>query len=702
VSFGVWSPEAEAVWLCLFDDQGEREESRWALHPSPQGVWHGRLSGAAAGLVYGYRASGTWAPEQGLRFNPQRVLLDPYAHEIVGAYGGDLEAFLDHDPQHPGRPHPHDNAAVALKARVSEAVLAPKLSRSPPAHRVIAEVHVKTATALHPEVPEALRGTYAGLAHPALIAHWKQLGVTTLELLPLQQRADEARLQALGLPNHWGYSTIGYFAAEPRYASEAGTHGDTHRSALSHASASAELRAAIASLRQAGFEVVLDVVFNHTAETDLAGPCLSFKGLAHRHWYRTEPGERGRLRDWTGCGNTLNFAEPMVVRFVVDALRHWVESYGIDGFRFDLAPCLARDEAGQFAHGAPLFAAIQTDPVLRQVLCIAEPWDMGPGAHQLGQFPPGWLEWNDQARDTFRAYWLAPDDARARRADLARRLAGSSDRFCNEPRRPRRPSASLNFITAHDGYTLRDLVSYQQRHNLANGEGNRDGHGDNLSWNVGVEGPSHDLEVARARARLQRSLLATLMLARGTPMLLMGDELGHSQSGNNNAYCQDNGLTWLAWPSEASALCRFVARLAELRAADPAFHADLWLQGRPGADGLPDVRWACASGQGLSAEDWHDRHERALQVHFAPPGARHETLVWLNPGHQPRPFHLPPVHRGAAWHRVLDTAQPDGAPADPSPQSPAGGPWLVPEHCLQVWRSQAWPLPDPQNFTRGD
>jgi glycogen operon protein len=323
------------------------------------------------------------------------------------------------------------------------------------------------------------------------------------------------------------------------------------------------------------------------------------------------------------------------------------------------------------------------------VALVAEPWDLGPSGHQLGQFPPGWLEWNDQARDTFRAYWLAPEDARARRADLARRLAGSSDRFCNDPRRPRRPSASLNFITAHDGFTLRDLVSYEQRHNLANGEGNRDGHGDNLSWNAGVEGPSADAAVLRLRARLQRSLLATLMLARGTPMLLMGDEIGHSQRGNNNAYCQDNELTWLNWPEADADLTAFVARLSRLRAADPAFHADLWLQGRPGLDGLPDVRWASPSGQGLSAEDWHDREERALQVHFAPPGAAHETLVWFNPGREPRSFVLPPVRRGAAWYLVLDTSEPEGQPGAEGAGLPSEARQLVPEHCLQVWCSQA-------------
>lgn len=699
VLFGVWSPEAEAVWLCLFDDAGQQELRRLPLHPGPQGVWHGWLAGSGVGLVYGYRAAGRWAPEQGLRFNPQRLLLDPYAQEIVGRYAGDLSAYLDHDPMHPALPHPHDNGPLALKARVLAPVEAngPQAPLRAPAglgccgprcqpasQRVIAEVHVKNATACCPAVPEALRGTYAGLAHPALIDHWKRLGITTLELMPVQQRVDEGRLQALGLSNHWGYSPIGYFAAEPRYASGVG--------GLTPAQ---ELRSAITTLRQAGFEVILDVVYNHTGETDLHGPTLGFRGLANRHWYRHDPRHAGRYMDWTGCGNTLNLSEPMVLRLVIDSMRHWVQSYGVDGFRFDLAPALARNEQGRFSAGAAFFAAVEADPVLRRVLLIAEPWDLGPSPHQLGGFPPHWLEWNDQARDALRAYWLQPHEYRATRAELASRLTGSHERFGSDPRRPRPPTASINFITAHDGFSLRDLVSYNERHNLANGEGNRDGHGDNLSWNGGTEGSSHDPALRMTRACLQRALLASLLFSRGTPMLLMGDEWGHSQQGNNNAYCQDSPISWIDWAHGDAYLAQFMARLVALRQADPALHADEWLTGRPGPDGLPDVAWARLDGQPLSVDDWHDPQQRGLRVHLAPAGYDHETLLVFNPSAEADSVELPSLQRGSHWHALLDTRFADGQPEAHGPRT--AGPYPVPARCVQLWCSQAALLQDPLN-----
>ncbi|MFZ2990882.1 glycogen debranching protein GlgX [Ideonella sp.] len=678
VLFGVWSPEAEQVWLCLCDEAGA-EQQRLALHPGLRGIWHGLLPGAEAGLVYGFRAAGRWAPEQGLRFNPQRLLLDPYAREVVGRYSGDLSLYLDHEPEAPSFAHGTDNAAVALKARVV-ADVPPRPSRARPTNRVIAEVHVRTASALHPGIPAELRGTYAGLAHPALIAHWHRLGVTTLELMPLQFRADEARLQAMGMRNHWGYTPIGWMAPEPRYASDPSGRG-----------AADELRLAVADLRRAGFEVLLDMVFNHSAETDAAGPALSLKGLAHRHYYRVQAEPPSRLVDWTGCGNTLDLSQPMVLRLVIDSLRHWVQAYGFDGFRFDLAPALGRDDAGRFSAGSAFFAAIEADPVLRQVLCIAEPWDLGPHSYQLGGFPSGWLEWNDQARDGLRAYWLQPDESRGNRAEMARRLAGSSDAFASDPMRPRRPSASVNFITAHDGFTLRDLVSYNQRHNLANGERNQDGHAHNLSWNSGAEGPSEDLTVLRNRAALQRALLASLMLARGTPMLLMGDELGHSQQGNNNAYCQDNPITWLNWSAADPTLSQYVARLTALRRADPALHADTWWDGRPTACGLPDVHWTDAEGQPLTPAAWHHPSERALRVHLAPPGCEHETLLLFNPDSQAQWFELPPLQRGPSWHALLDSQQMDGSPAPQASQKPPGS-LMVPARCVQVWCSQALSL----------
>lgn len=684
VNLALWAPEASAVWLCVFSDDGRVEQQRLALAACQDGVWHGHLAGAGPGLVYGWRMAGRWAPEEGLWFNPQRVLLDPHAQAVVGTYAGALDRYLAHDPRDPARAHPQDNAELALKARVPEPrpPLPPLSPRVDAARRVVAEVHVKAVSMQHPEVPAELRGSYAALAHPALLAHWRRLGVTTLELLPVQCRADEARLQRLGLRNHWGYSSIGYLAPEPTYWS--GRPGTDP---------AGELREAIAALHAAGFEVLLDVVFNHTAETDEHGPTLCQRGIANRQYYRTDPARPRGYLNWSGCGNSLNLAEPQVLRWVLDALRHWALDYGVDGFRFDLASSLGRGSDGSFSAGSAFFGALQADPVLRQRLWVAEPWDLGPGGYQAGHFPPGWLEWNDQARDVLRAYWLRPGDARASRAELAQRLAGSSDRFRQDPRRPRSPLASLNFVTAHDGYTLRDLVSYEQRHNQANGEHNRDGHHDNLSWNAGVEGPSQDPAVRATRAALQRALLATLLLARGTPMLLAGDEIGHSQQGNNNAYCQDNPLTWLDWAGADTALSRFVARAVALRRACPALHDGHWLHGRTGDDGLADVAWARPDGQPLSVADWHDRQQRGLQVRLASPAGGPECLLLFNPGDQPLACHWPTPQRGPAWWPWLDSRSADGSPADPAPRAAAMG--TVAARSLQVWGSQTLPPAGP-------
>jgi glycogen operon protein len=724
VSFAVWAPEATQVWLCLFDASGTHETQRHRLVHCSNGVWHGWLAGAAPGLVYGWRVHGPWAPQQGQRFNPQRLLLDPYAQQVVGQYSGDLCRHLGHDPADPERPHPLDNAAIALKARVVAPLPPVAQRKTPPVapeQRVVAEVHVKSATALHPGIPKALRGTYAALAHPVMIEHWKRLGVTTLEFLPLQQRADEARLQALGLSNHWGYSTLAYLAPEPRYASQPGGapshagHVSGH-SRQQEAHAAQELRQTCLALREAGFELWLDVVFNHTAENDELGPTLSWRGLANRHWYRLEPGEPALYVNWAGCGNTLNLAEPMVLRFVMDALRHWVTHFGIDGFRFDLATALARNQGGEFDAGAAFFAALQADPVLRRVAWVAEPWDLGPNGYRAGEFPTGWLEWNDRCRDALRAYWLRPEDERARRAELATRLAGSSDRFAADPRRPRSPLASLNYLTSHDGFTLRDLLSFNQRHNHANGEHNQDGHHDNLSSNCGQEGPSTDAQVLATRAQLQRALLATLLLARGTPMLLGGDEIGHSQRGNNNAYCQDTPLSWWHWAEADADLPAFVARLTGLRRSAPALHAAQWLRGsaqtvgsagsasaadsaNPAAQAAlaPDVSWATPDGRHLSAADWHHPSERALRVHLladpaepgSPPDA-HPAPEWLllfNPGEQAVPAELPVPLRSRQWWWRLDSTHPQGEPPQSTPMPP--GSLSLPARSVQIWCG--WP-----------
>jgi glycogen operon protein len=670
VAFALWAPEATAVELCVFDADGAQELTRWPLQHCSHGVWHGLLAGAGAGLVYGWRVHGPWAPEQGHRFNAQRVLVDPYATELVGSYGGDLSLYLGHEPGHPTLPAAGDNAAVALKARVP-AALPPANEARPqidPAQRVIAEVHVKAISQLHPAVPEALRGSYAALAHPALIAHWQQLGITTLELMPLQQRTDEAHLLQRGLRNHWGYSTLNYFAVEPRYWS--GTPGTTPAS---------ELREAVRALHAAGFEVLLDVVYNHTAETDENGPTLSYRGLANRQYYRLQTANPALYDNWAGCGNVLNMAEPAVLRLVLDSMRHWVEAIGVDGFRFDLAPVLGCDARGEFRSTNAFFAALQADPVLRRVALIAEPWDMGPGGYQLGGFPPGWLEWNDRYRDALRATWLHPQAPQANRGAFAQRFAGSSQHFNHSGRSP---LASVNFITAHDGFTLRDLVSYNHRHNAANGEHNRDGHSHNLSWNAGAEGPSSDPAVLALRTPLQRALLASLLLSQGTPMLLAGDEMGHSQHGNNNAYCQDNALTWLDWAASTDDdLAATITRLLALRRAHPVLRSARWWGQAPGPQGEGvTAAWLRPDGLPLQGSDWDQ--PGALAIHLTALTGDDEALLLIHPGPQPLPFVLPFSRTGAAWRQAFDSHAHAGAPASPNP--PDAGHHLVSARSLQL------------------
>jgi glycogen operon protein len=650
----VWAPDATRLWLCLFDEQGQTETRRIALPACTNGVWHGYLrreEGGVVGLVYGLRAEGPWAPEHGHRFNPAKVLFDPWGREAVGSYSrpnvAELDMFRGDDPR--------DNAAVAVKARVLEpgSGRTDAVKPASAAHRVIAEVHVRSASRLHPEVPTELQGTYAGLSHPALIRHWQELGITTLSVLPIQLRADEERLQRLGLSNHWGYSTLGYFAPEPRYWSgRAGT------------SPTQECRAMVDELHRAGLEVILDVVGNHSAESDETGPTLSWRGLSNARSYRLDARDHSRYVNWAGCGNVFDFSQPRVVEHFIASLRYWVEEIGVDGFRFDLAPILARDRHGHFEAGSAFFAALQADPVLARVLWIAEPWDPAHGGYQLGRFPPGWLEWNDRFRDTARCFWLG---AGGNRGAFVHRFAGSSVKFNHAGRAP---SASVNFITAHDGFTLRDLLSFEERHNEANGEHNRDGHGHNLSWHCGVEGPSTDPSVLALRLRLSRALLATLLLAQGTPMLLMGDELGHSQQGNNNAYCQDNPLSWLDWAQAEAAtgsgadLRATVARLLTLRRQTPALQLDRWLA-------HADVSWLEPSGAPISGNAWGDDHARSLAVWLHPPGLQ-AVLILINAADRACWFHLPDVEReGAkAWQWVFASDQPGGAVASDTPQRP--------------------------------
>jgi glycogen operon protein len=682
VNFALAAPHAQAVELCLFDATGETETGRHWLPCQTDGVWHGFLPGATADLVYGWRVHGPWAPQRGHRFNPAKVMLDPYARDVVGSYQGQ-DIHLGYRPGEPDLPDSRDNASQALKARVVAELTAPlpgvAVDR---ARRVIYELHIKGFTALHPEVPVPLRGSYAGLAHPAAITHLKALGVTTLCLMPVAQRADEVRLLNLGLSNYWGYSSIAWSAPEARYWS--GTPGSSPRS---------EFLLMVNALHQAGLEVILDVVYNHTAETDELGPSLSLRGIDNATYYHLEPGNPARYINWTGCGNCVNLNQPLVLRTVMDSLRRWVQEFGVDGFRFDLAPVLARGDAAtqfRFASNAPFLMAVAQDPVLSTKLMVAEPWDIGPGGYQLGQFPPGWLEWNDKFRDTQRAFWLCGQE---HPGALAQRLAGSTEAFVPLHRAA---ISSVNFVTAHDGFTLSDLVSYRQRHNLANGEENRDGHGHNLSNNFGCEGPTDEPSIATLRLGHKRALLAATVFSLGTPMLLAGDDIGHSQGGNNNAYCQDNPTTWLDWLHADLALSRFVAHLLQVRRARRALQAHSGWQTGDAPDHVV-ARWYTAHGAPLTPTEWNDGQQRALALHLLlpapaplPPHATHrgtpnaashaDCLLLINAGTQPQRFQLP----AGSWLRHIDSSSGAGTDTQLVEQEtlPAGCLWLASTHLL--------------------
>lgn len=660
VHVALWAPEATAVWFCVFDDAGEHERHRLAVTACDDGVWHGLWpwpDGQA--LTCGWRVDGPWDPSRGWRHNPHKLLLDPHAPELVGRFESRYPEHFGHEHSDGRQRDTQDNAARALKGRVRPVDSASGLHAWPgvPWDRtVLYEVHVKGATQLHPQVPPHLRGTYRGLAHPAMVAHWRRLGVTTLSLLPVHAHVDEPRLQAQGLSNHWGYNTVSFFAPHPEYAVDPTQAVD-------------EFRDMVVDLHAAGLEVVLDVVFNHTAESDELGPMFHLRGQCNRQAYRHESEGSGRYVNWSGCGNTLNLSEPRVVQMVVASLRHWVQVYGVDGFRFDLAPILGRGPDGRFDRRNAFFAALASDPVLAGVKWIAEPWDLGPDGYQLGGFPPGWGEWNDQFRDTTRSWWLrrAGD-----RAAFVHRFAASSRQFCHSGRAP---TASVNFITAHDGFTLRDLVSHNHKHNLANGEGNRDGHHHNNSWNCGVEGATDDPCVLEVRARLSRALLACLLLSQGTPMLLGGDEVGHSQQGNNNAYCQDNAITWIDWSKGDASLTEWVATLLALRREHPALRMPRWWTGLPDADGRIDVQWLHPQGRPLEGDDWHG-HRQDRGVGILLQCASDRVLILVHPDETDLNWHLPP----GRW--VCQACSVSG-------DRPAGqalsGEVTVPARSVQVW-----------------
>ena len=646
VNFAVFSAHAQAMDLCLFDETGQVEVARMRLPAHTSDVWHGYLPGAQPGLIYGLRAHGLWDPQHGHRFNPLKVLLDPYARDVVGQFKWHTEHF-GFDRQQPGQMDTHDNAAMALKARVVHDDFDWEGDRPPHVpiiDTVLYELHVKGFSRTNPKVPDALRGTYDGLAHEGSLAHIKALGVTTLSLLPVHYSIDEQRLAQRGLANYWGYNTLAFFAPDPELAS-----------GQNSANARDEFRTMVKSIHAQGIEVLLDVVFNHTAESDETGPTLSFRGLDNASYYRLNDGNHAHYENYSGCGNTLDIRQARVLQMVMDSLRFWVTTMHVDGFRFDLAPVLSRGDHG-FERGGAFFTAIAQDPVLSRVKMIAEPWDVGPGGYQVGSFPRGWMEWNDRFRDVMRGFWLHSSHPARTRGDFALRLCGSSDLYQHRQRRQRPPSESVNYVASHDGFNLRDMVSYCERHNQANGENNADGHGDNLSNNCGVEGVTNDPSINALRARLQRVLLATTLLAQGTPMLCAGDELGHSQKGNNNPYCQDNETTWIDWAQADHALTAFTARVLTLRRETHPL-GNQWYSGLPCANGLPDVSWSQSSGAEMQASDWNNPADGVLGCLIGQPGrSKTPLLLLVNPQANDRMFVLPT----GSWRALLDTSMTEG------------------------------------------
>jgi len=654
VNFALFSAHATRVELCLFDAPDAPSESARVELPERSGdVWHGRLPDLRPGQLYGYRVHGPWAPEVGHRFNPSKLLVDPYARALCGELRWNA-ALFGHDPDDPARINPVDSApwlprcvVVALPSR-PDAQARPGHSWS---RSLVYECHVKGATRLHPALPPDLRGRFLGLAAPAVIEHLRSLGVTAVELLPVAQAAQDDHLARLSLPNYWGYSTLGFFAPDARFAS--GDRGEQV----------AEFRRMVDALHEAGIEVILDVVFNHTPEGGSLGPTLSLRGIDNASYYRLHGDDPSHYVDYTGCGNTLDVAHPQVRRLVLDCLRHWAGEMGVDGFRFDLATVLGRDPTG-FDAGARFFELVGQDPVLSRCKLVAEPWDLGSEGYRLGAFPYGWSEWNDRFRDAARRFWRG--DA-AQLGELARRLTGSSDLFAW---RRRGCTASVNFLCSHDGMTLHDLVSYSRKHNEANLEGGRDGHHDE-SHNWGVEGPSHDQRVVRMRERVKRSLLATLAFSQGVPMWLGGDELGRTQRGNNNAYCHDDETSWLDWSldEDRRELLSFARRAFALRAGNAVFRRRRHFDG----DVVDRVAWLRADGAAMQPADWNDPERRTLALHLdavvAPAAdesgraqAARSALLLLNADSHAHRFALPDPGPGAGWCEVLNSAEASAAP----------------------------------------
>jgi isoamylase len=658
VNFALFSQHAEKVELCFFDDRGRRERQRITLRERTDHVWHCYLPQARPGMAYGYRVHGPYKPEAGHRFNAHKLLIDPYARDFVGKlrwndalYGytvGHKKGDLSFDRR--------ESSVYMPKCRVVDSAYTWGEDRRPDVpwdDMVIYETHVRGFTMRHPGIPEPLRGTYAGLASEPAIAHLKHLGVTTVELLPVHAYLNDRHLDEKGMQNYWGYNTLGFFAPEMRYAFSDGVK---------------EFKTMVRTLHSANIEVILDVVYNHSCEGNQLGATVGLRGVDNAVYYMPAEGNPRFYADYTGCGNSLNLHHPRVLQLVMDSLRYWVEEMHVDGFRFDLASTLAR-ENGNVAHLGSFFAAVRQDPVLARVKLIAEPWDLGEGGYQVGGFPVGWAEWNDRYRDGMRSYWKGDGGVIG---EFARRLTGSSDLYAHAGRRP---YTSINFIAAHDGFTLNDVVSYNEKHNEANGEDNRDGNNHNLSWNCGVEGPSDDPEVLALRERQKRNLLATLMVSQGVPMLLAGDEMSRTQNGNNNAYAQDNELSWLDWTPtpERSALLAFTQKLIALRRDHPSFRRRDFFSGRsPEGSGLKDLLWLRPDGEEMTAAEWEQDFARCLGMYLSgaaltghdrrgQPLFDDDFLLLFNAHHDDLAFRIPDIGTDP-WLALIDTALPSGSP----------------------------------------
>ena len=658
VNFALFSANASKVELCIFDDDGLTEIERVELPEYTDEVWHGYLPEARPGTVYGYRVHGPYEPDAGHRFNSNKLVIDPYAKQLVGQlrWGPELFGYelghSDKDKSFDSR----DSAKLVQKCRVIDPAFTWGRTSKPEIpweHTIIYEMHVKGFTRNHPLVPELDRGTFAGLSNPHVPAYLRSLGITSAEFLPVHAFVDDSYLVEKGLRNYWGYNSIGFFAPEPRYL----------RTPFAN-----EVKEAVNQFHAHGIEVILDVVYNHTAEGNELGPTLSFKGIDNASYYRLLSNQKRYYVNDAGTGNTVNLSHQRVLQMVADSLRHWATEMRVDGFRFDLATILAREPYG-FDEGGGFLDACRQDPVLSGVKLIAEPWDVGPGGYQVGQFPPGWAEWNDKFRDTVRRFWKG-DEGAAR--EFARRITGSGDLF---NRRGRRPWATVNFVTAHDGFTLNDLVSYNEKHNHANGEENRDGHSANHSWNHGVEGPTDDLEVIKLREQQKRNLLATTLLSHGTPMILAGDEFGHSQAGNNNSYAQDNKIAWLDWlgiSAEGRSLREFARKLIATRRAFSILHRSRFVVGNLNPElNVKDVTWLAPDGTEMSAAQWESPHTRcfgmlldgrAQETGIKRQGSDATLLLVYNAHYEVVEFTLPEVPQGRSWAGLIDTYRAD-APA---------------------------------------